>query len=328
GRTLNGVWIDSNFYGSVFKSLLLNPVDPELLVVAGVIHSSGAVDILPVNYVPEGTVSDSAAENNSRIVLRNENGQEIGSATFDTNYSTEIIPSRGASVTTEISPFVVKLPYSADVSVVEVESQGKVVKTILPNSALLLDTIKAIATTSYKKYPEISRRLFLAFAAEIEKINTKCINTTYKKKPMLREEERIEMCRELRATLTLNLRDAIARDLNDSLNKADPLELTKNEALQRIDSVLLRLIPNQVEEGNQSQYKLRILPYRFGRRDESILKIQSVTQGVNGKVTYNSSGYVEYIPNSKPASGDTFTVTIANSWGASVLKTVTISPRK
>jgi hypothetical protein len=328
--SLEEQWIDRDLYDRVFKEQLVDPKDPALLIVAGLIDRNGKVELKPLSYLPEGFESGSTPEDDSVVRLRDRMGAEIAAATFTTSF--EILATSegpiGSVPESDVAPFLVKLPYLSNASSVEIESKGKTLIAVYPNALLIRDTIQRISAASFKKTENLERKRLLKFSDQVDQFARYCHN--FPKKRFLSErfeEEWQEQCSKIQLNLTFTLREQVVRSLTESTVRSAPLALIKSEALKNIDSAILRIISDQVSYGSRKEYDFKILPYRLGCRDEGLFRIVAVTQGISGSVRIERDGSVSYRPKSN-VKEDQFTVTIKDSWGATVTKTMRIIPKR
>lgn len=326
--SLQGQWIDKPTYEKVFNKQLINSTDPALLVIAGFIRRDGSVELMPLSYLPEGFESGVNPEDDSIARLLDGDGTEIAAASFGKSFSVMVTSELpiGEVPESDVAPFMVKLPYKSNAASIEILSQGEKIATLYPNPLLISDSIRRIAAASFNKNEEIERMRLLKYVEQIEQFATFCQNWPRKKFSSERlENEWREQCSKTQVNLAFNLREQVDRSLNESTSKLDPLDLVKNEALKNIDSAILRIIPEQTSYGSHKEYIYRVLPSRIGSVDNQQCRITSVTEGTYGNVRIENDGLVSYRPESS-VKNDTFTVTITDAWGASVTKTMHITP--
>jgi hypothetical protein len=125
----------------------------------------------------------------------------------------------------------------------------------------------------------------------------------------------------------IHLRESVEDLLNVSTETSNPGQVTKQGVLRTVDMIALNAIPNLTLRAKDHAFKIRILPFEDNRK-VPIFTIISVTQGTNGSVYIESDGMVEYKPKSNDAKADTFTVTIKDQEGDTVIKTVVLTASK
>jgi VCBS repeat-containing protein len=104
---------------------------------------------------------------------------------------------------------------------------------------------------------------------------------------------------------------------------AGPAQLTRADVLGTLDSVILHTIPDLTVVAKKDEFKIRLLPILAGHQS-GLLSVVSVTQGAHGAVRINRNGTLTYNSDSRIPLADHFTVTIQNSEGDSLVKSITI----
>jgi hypothetical protein len=206
---------------------------------------------------------------------------------------------------------------SSNVDSIQIVSQGKTLSTISPNSQLLVDAIQQIPTTSYIKNAKLDSALLLTQAREIESLVKECQKLQSDKQ---HDNWLKTVCSDVVEESVLSLRTEIDRNLNESTATSSPLQITKSSVLSTVDFVGLNLLASPTIQAGGHSFIVKVLP----NDARGVLSISSVTQGLNGSVDINKDGTISYKPNPGKPEPDSFTITIQDIEGASIVKTVSI----
>lgn len=191
------------------------------------------------------------------------------------------------------------------------------------NSQALIGAIQEIPATSFNRNPINERAELLEIAQKIDKDLTKC-ELAHKNNDGMAQNAR---CINAILVRILELRKKIDKELNNSTTDVNALQLSKSQVLRVIDEVVLQLIPNPFVQASDKPMKIRILPKSDDRDNNKIFVISSFTQGTNGSVSIDQSNSLLYKSSYEPAKADSFTVSIQDLDGDSVVKTISINAR-
>jgi Bacterial Ig domain len=201
---------------------------------------------------------------------------------------------------------------------IQIQSNGVVLKSINPNSQLLLDGISNIPSTSFRVNPDVSRQFLMSQAQVIQNQLNACAQLKSTALNTLKTD-----CMDGVADLLYILRDSVSSTLNDSTEKTNALQLTKPQVLRLVDKVALQVIPNQTLYDQFGAFRIQVLPILTQWLVQNDFTIISVTQGANGSVSINRDESVTYRPQGQ-ANSDQFTVTIQDTEGDVAVKTITL----
>ena len=317
------VWVSDETFGALINALSKPIVDPGILIVSGLVNSNGTVSVRQMYNSPSGTLTESVPGIFS-INAVDSDGQLISSTTLNPNFYTYIDPpedggdtnQRYGAVPVAAAPFVVAIENRAEIASLQFVSNGKVVTTVDPRGNSLIDAINAIPDNSYVRKPEIVRMLLLTQAKIIQRLLGACEKLRGDKR---KDNFEKTVCTDNIENLVLVLRREIAKNLNDSTAKTDPLQMTRDEVLRSVDFTALNLLGNPRVQSAGRTFKIRILP-ALGK---GVLKVESVTQGTSGTVTMNANGTLTYKA-SKAVQTDSFSVVVSTVDGDKSTKTVSI----
>jgi len=314
-NALSSIWISSNEYSHIFSAQLVNPSDPQVVTIAGFLSKTGAVTLKPIFYLSNGLATPKDSTADGTITALDSNNDVLAQSSFFSSFNLE--DDDGNLTPVDSSFFLVQLPFSQGATSVQIAEAGKVVSTIDPNSQLLVDTIQEIPSTSFVGNAKLQALLLLDQAKGIESFLALC--------KKIQNDRYHDNWAEIACTdggeqLVLALRAEINKDLNDSTITTSPLQLTKSGILKTVDFVALQLLGNPTIQAAGHAFTIKVLP------DDSrgVLSVSVASQGTYGSVVINSNGSITYKPNSTKPELDSFTITIQDTDGATVTKTVSI----
>jgi hypothetical protein len=314
-RSLENQWISSETYGTIFKNNVIIPNDPELLVLGGFIHKDGTVEFLDSGYLAAGFETGVVDGEDSLVQVKDSDGNVTSAASFNTSFYVELQTEDGSPkiLESDIAPFVVKVPIGPNAATVEILSEGIKVAEYIPRGALFVDTIKAISQYAFKRNVDKSRKYLLRLASVIDNFEEKC-----------QLHEKREKCLQKKLKLSFKLREFSNRLLNDSIQKSDPSDLSKEETLREIDNIILKIIPDRTIYDRKKEHTINLLPFDSNCRKDKLFIVNGFTQGEFGRVTMSKHGDITYRPNTLRPFEDSFEVTIRNSWGLEAVKKIKI----
>jgi hypothetical protein len=325
-NTLLSNWMDILTYPAIFRALQGPASDPQVLLVSGILTSSGQFQSASYDYIKNGTASVGSSTGDFSISVLDSTGTTLYQVTEQPQFSLFLDPLPGVvadNVTTgqvpvNSIPVTLSLPYSANASQVEIIFQKKTIASVSPNSQLLITSIEGIPSTSFKRDPDGSEKILLAQAENIDKQLMQC-----QKETAAHEGDAQISCINGAILSTLGLRQEIDLLLNSSTITSNPLQVTKLQVLATVDSVVLHLLPTMNVSGHHHSFRIWVLP-PVNENDRGEFSVQSITQGENGTTALNKDGSVTYKPIGNPQA-DSFTVTLQDQEGTTVVRTVNIT---
>jgi hypothetical protein len=310
-------WISETDYNSLFQTLLTNPIDPTVMVVSGYVTNANTVELLPTYFLPNGTTTPFNSVVEGQVQLTDSDGTVVARASFAPSF--QLIGSDGTLRTASKSFFLVQIPVSDIPASVQIVRAGKTLATFNPSSKLLIDAIKAVSNTSFRRNPKIGRALLLVEAKLIEA-------TLNGRACRVRHPAESDRKAKILAVLQLfNLRATIDRLLNDSTYKSNELELTKTELVRVVDLDLLKTIPDITTQWKKQGTSVDPIPDFFRRHSNEVITVKSFTQGAHGDVVQNRDGTLTYVPKTSSFKADQFSVTLVSVEGDVSTKTISIS---
>jgi hypothetical protein len=310
-------WISSSTFSTIFKNDLVSPADPEVLLVSGFIGADGTVELRPTYHLPDAEVTPFSSGANGAILAVDPTGVLLARVSFLDASQLQGMTDDGVSIPLAETPFSVSIPFSQEVESLQVLQGGRILTSVNANSQLLLGTIQQILDGGFTRDPSKQRAQLLKKAKNIESLLTSCRG--------LQKDRRHEnwdriTCTDRAEKQVLSLREDLDRDLNDSTELTNPLQLTKAQVLRTIDLVLLQLLGSPIIQGAGRRIEIQLLP----PKSRGFLSINSVTQGAYGSVYIDQhGGTIIYRAQGAPHD-DSFTVTIGDVEGATVVKTIAI----
>jgi hypothetical protein len=299
-------WISDGEYDTVFKALRVNPVDPQVMVVAGFLNQDKSIQLKPTVLLQNGIETPFDPITDGSVTEVGTGGTILSKSSFSSSFS--LIAEDGSVLPTTSSFFLVQLPLSQGGEAIQISYNGNVLKTINPTSQLLIDTIEGISPDQFVRHGTVKRRKLVNQARATEALLRGCSN--------IRDDRHHDnwekiVCTDGIEERVLTLRDELSKLLLDSV---------KDSILRTIDYLAMQLLGNPTVSAGGHQLLIRILP----KHSWEFLSISSVTQGEHGSVYINSDGTLTYKPNPGKPETDSFDVVVQDTYGTSVIKTVTI----
>ena len=208
-------WIDAGHYVQLQHELRAFP-DPELLLVTGLLHSSGRLELQPWYFRPEGRITQSRP-GDGVVRVRDASGQILAEVTFPISFTAFVEPF-GAQPT-DIVPLFIKVPYPDGATSIEILHANQVLARVSPAIKLLHDAINAIPGSGFNQTPTQLRQALHNRVGAIER--------------MLAEGAMVGGQHALIA-----LRSTLVEWLREGYMTVVPTELTKNEILRVVDEVI------------------------------------------------------------------------------------------
>ena len=228
--TLNQNWVDNEHYSQLMKALSNDSAaDPEVLVVSGLLHSNGAIDLRPWYYLANGTATANRPANYA-VRVKDGNGQVLTETQFPVAFSMQVEPV--GSRPTDTVPLLLAVPYPKSAAIVEVIGNDQTLVSVSPQSKLLRDSIGAIPDSGFLRNPAETRDALLNKVAAIEK------------------QIAVGDYFGARQKLQNDLSKQVESWLLDGYTKVTPLQLEKAEVLKVIDDTAARL-QNLAQGGRQ-----------------------------------------------------------------------------
>ncbi len=148
--------MDNNTYLKVFNTLIQPIPDPEVIVVSGILKSSGQFTFRSSFNLPNRTLTPAVATGDLTVSILDENNHPINSVTVQTNFTASITSAEGSAVTSPLIsigsiPLLVELPGSPSAETIEIASNhGAVISKASVNSQLLLGIVADIPDNAFK----------------------------------------------------------------------------------------------------------------------------------------------------------------------------------
>jgi hypothetical protein len=307
--------ISSSEYSTIFQSQLITPGDPQVMVVAGTLSQSGAVTLQPTFFLSNGIATPFSSSANGAVQSIDSSGAIVAQASFNSSFT--LVDDQGVEIPTNTGIFLVQLPFSQSADTIQINQNGKTLTSFNPNAQLLLDTVKEIPNTSFVRDSKLEEQVFVDEAQSIDSIITLC--SKIQTKTNFDNWEKV-VCNDQPVELLLGFRHQLDLGLNDSTATTSTLQVTKTEVLNVVDMIALQLLGNVTIQTSGHPFTIRVLP----GDSQGILSIVSVTQGTTGSVYINKDGTILYKPNGATPKADIFTVTLQDTEGATVTRTISI----
>jgi hypothetical protein len=221
-------WIGQVSFSTIFKLLEQPATDPEVLLVTGLLTSSGEFQSSALYHSLNGTLSASETGNFSVNVL-DPTGKVISTLSQNITFQADLDPVGVVSV--NAVPIVVSVPYASNADQVQIVFNKKTIASYSPNSELLVDAIKAIPSAEYKRNPLLGSWILLGEANLIS--------------DFLKQGQTwvaILIAEDLKAQAGLLL--------NPSFQKTDPRQTSQADLIMDINSVISRLQTIATSKGN------------------------------------------------------------------------------
>jgi hypothetical protein len=214
-------WIDNRHYEHLFRNRLVVPDDPQVMLVAGVIHRDGRVDLRPTYFLPNGLATESQAGDYGVRVIDGR-GQTLTEIAMPVEFIMHVDP--GGIQEVDAVPFLVTIPYPDTAAKIEIVGpQGVVLAKISASTQVLIDAIKAVPDFGFRDLPSQRRRALLDKAIGIDRAVA------------------AGGTRGAVQNLVYDFRQNVWAWLSDGYSKTEPVQLQKEEVLALIDAMAIRL---------------------------------------------------------------------------------------
>jgi hypothetical protein len=310
-------WMSEGVYSQIFQSLKKPAIDPEVILVSGLLMKDGNFQSSALYHKSDGYLTESQNGNFS-VNMLDPSGAVLSTTSQQINFSAFINPI--GLVSTDSTPVVLSVPYSPDTDQIRITFNNQTISSISTGTALLKSAITSIPDSSFFKFPIKERKRLLLDVNEIEDVLKLCQRV----RSSQRKGENVAKlgCVSAVVRLMVELRETVDRVLNDSIEKS-ALQMTKSDVLRTLDSVILHTVPNLEVASRKKSFEILILPM-LDRDDRGLFMVTSVTQGLHGSVEIGRKGTLIYKPSSQNRVADQFAVTLTDLEGDSVVKTVNI----
>ncbi len=154
-------WISPSTFSALMSNLIGPAVDPEVILISGILKNDGIFESKPLLLLPEGLVSGSV-DGALSVELISESGAVISTIQQDVQFMIETTTdvSSSLSAVNEV-PIAVSIPYSENLAEVRVLWQGQVVYTLKPDSNLLREAVQGIPSFAYRTAADQRKRHLL-----------------------------------------------------------------------------------------------------------------------------------------------------------------------
>jgi len=213
-------WVDNEDYSELFRTFRKNKNDPEVLLLSGTIDKEANVKFNNFYIIESGMIEEEQSGNYS-VRLIDFGGNLVDDISFRAEFKIHRDP---IGVTeSEIAGFTIIIPYSKNVTTIQIVHNNQIISEVNSNAKTLLDAIGLIPDYGFDHDPE-ERRMSLA-----EKI--------------MAFEQMIETNRPKPAVnkLIMDIRDKITKWIKDDYEIETPLQYTKQKVLDLIDEIYLRI---------------------------------------------------------------------------------------
>ena len=152
--TISKLWIDSTSYSSIFKSLLKPPIDPDVIVVSGLLSDTGTFTFGPSKELLTGIFTQSVENGDIKVSALDSNNVEISSVSLKSDFTASVSYFNGglgpASLEMSSIPVVVALQYDSHITSFQISQNGKTVAKTFLNAAILLEIIQSIPDNAFR----------------------------------------------------------------------------------------------------------------------------------------------------------------------------------
>ncbi len=219
-------WITKGNFEFLFghEEFLVNPADPELLLVSGQINLDGSITLGPLDRLVQG-IPDTDQEGDYSVGLIDVNGNEVASVSFDVSFVLHMDPYPIQPGDTGV--FMLALPYHEDALTIEFQLGNEVLSSVDISTTLLHDAVASIPDAAFVKNPEQRR------------------NATYNKIRALLSQIESGAFQGATKNLENDIISSFENWLIDDYPTADVLQYSKSEILDLAYELLARLEANK-----------------------------------------------------------------------------------
>ena len=149
------VWIDELTYRLAFEWFLNPTPDPQILLVSGILASSGQFTFKSSYQIPNGTLNDSLPSGDVVVSALDQYGRQLSSVRFQSNFNAIATLAPGSTGSPNITlgaiPVVVSLPFDSNMTSISVSSNnGKILNQVSLKGQLLSGIISSIPNQAFK----------------------------------------------------------------------------------------------------------------------------------------------------------------------------------
>ncbi len=218
-HTIDTRWVEDNDYNILFRALRVDKKDPAMMVVTGMLHLDGTVELRPWYFMSNGTV-DSSAPGDYAVRVLDSTGHLLSETTVPVEFVVYTQPL-GARSTDKV-PLVVSVPYGTTAATIQILRQGKVVVSVATTTKVLHDAIDAVPDIGFDKNPPDRRQALHDKINELESLLSK------KKYRDAQDKLRNDIIPHLESWLV-------------GYVKIDPLQMEKTEVIAVADAMMARV---------------------------------------------------------------------------------------
>ncbi len=223
-------------YFTVFNFLAEKEIDPEIIIISGVLSKDGSIAIDKTIYSDKGIISPNPGNGNVEFKALDSEGNLINSINFGLNFKLAISPGEIQDV--DQAPFTFSIPYDERIQSIDVLVDGINKISYNPNSGSLVDTIESIQLNQIKarkdRIAQARLNLLIKKAKYYEKLIEKSRKPCKKKWWQRNKKCHIQKISKKAAEVTLKfLEKGVKRWMNDE----EGLETNRRAVLNLINRI-------------------------------------------------------------------------------------------
>lgn len=213
-------WVTPFRFVHLFDKLRVNKSDPEVLLVSGLVHPDGQVEMRPLYRVDEGFIDEIPPGDHSLQQFDAQGNliQEISFSVASTIFVNPFPP-----IELDTGAFAFAIPYPENTQELRILREGVLITDIVVTTQLLRDAVDAIPDFGFDKNPDQRR------------------NTLHNKIDALEEQIRAGAFTGAVNKLQNDIRPSLERWLVGDYQKENVLQYSKEEILALVDEMIERL---------------------------------------------------------------------------------------
>lgn len=215
------IWICDEDYAQLFRKVRVDPADPDMLLVSGMISKNGTVELGRFFMVENGQ-ADPLVPGDYSIEILDTQGQVLMNIPFHTAFKAYLEPYDILDI--DYAGFTLAIPYSEATSRIRIQHNGENLIEVNPNTKLLHDAVDSIPDHGYINNPDQRRNALHNKIDALEKMIERG-GLTF---AMLKLERDVKCI--------------LQKWLVDDYSVESPLQLTKVEVISLVQTMIERLV--------------------------------------------------------------------------------------
>ena len=213
-------WASESEFAHLFKRFLVDPSDPEVLLVGGLVYPDGTIELTPLYHLDEG-VPDDVSPGDYSLELLDPKGAIVQTMTF--GLATTVFGNPYPPAESDIGIFTLTIPYPKDAQELRILTDETVIADVIVTTQMLRDAIETIPDYGFVMNPSQRRSALLNKVDAMERI--------LRQGDIVGAENKLEN----------DIRKHLQEWLKDDYEKQNVLTYTKGQILALVEGLTERL---------------------------------------------------------------------------------------